>query len=265
MLDLHAIADTTGYVALTNISLAANIPANDGQSSAGVPIAPGAVLKGWGAMTTIADTLMELQLISQDQIDSINGEHWLGAAASVLGIMHFDSFLPFQRGLRALYVRQNTGAADIVGYTLDQYPSPASAQVKNFGRRIILTQVFGGALTAITWGSQVLAPASMIPAGKYALLGVYVHTLTNHALIRFSHADFGGKKPGFPVVDESKAAARATVPINVPLFNANGSQFWALGDIPIFNVTVQGTGLTIEMMSITADTPTVNLVLVQIA
>lgn len=265
MLDLHVVLDATGSTALKNISLTANIPANDGQSAAGVPIAPGCVLKAWGAFTTIADTLMELQMISQDQIDPINGEHWLGTATSLLGMAHFDSYLPFQKGMRALYIRQNTAAADIGAYTIDQYTNPASASVKNFGQRIIVPQVFGGALTANTWGTVTLTPAVMIPAGKYALLGAYVHALTNYAVIRFTHADFGGKKPGFPVVDESLAAARAVIPMNCPVFNANGHQFMALGDIPVFNVTVQGTGLTIEMLSLTADTPEVNIELVQLS
>ena len=264
MLDLHALADTTGSITLTNISVAANIPANDGQSAAGVPIAPGAILKAWGLLTTIADTLREARLISQDQIDPINGEYWIGGTTSLLGLLHFDAYLPFLRGLRMIYRRQNTAANPVIGYTMDKYPTPSSADVKNFGQTIILPQVFGAALTANTWGTQIVAPASMIPAGRYALLGVYVHALTNYALIRFEHADFGGKKPGFPVVDDSVASARAVTPIWAPVFS-NGAQFLAMGDVPIFNVTVQGTGLTIDMLSITADTPQVMLHLVQLA
>lgn len=265
MFDFHALTDTTGSVTLKNISLAANIPANDGQSAPGVPIAPGAVLKGWGAYTTIADTLMEAKLISQDQVDSINGEYWNPGAAALLGLVHFDSYLPFQKGNRQISVRQNTGAAPIIGYTMDQYSAPGGAAVKSFGQRIILPQVFGGALTANTWGTQAVAPASIIPAGKYGIMGVFVSALTNYAGIRFAHADFGGKKPGFPVVDMTKAAARAVIPMNSPIFNMYGYQFLALGDIPTFNATVAGTGLTLEALSITADTPNVVLNLVQLA
>jgi len=265
LLDLHALADTTGSVTLKNISLAANIPANDGQSAPGVPIGTGAVLKGWGVYTTIADTLMEAKLISQDQIDSINGEYWNPGAAGLLGIVFFDSYLPFQKGNRQISVRQNTGAAPIIGYTLDKYPTPGGADVKTFGQMIRLPQIFGGALTANAWGSVVVAPTSIIPAGKYAILGAYVHALTNYALIRFEHADFGGKKPGFPVRDSSKALVRAVGPMGTPVFNMEGLQFMALGDIPVFNATVAGTGLTIGALSITADTPNVILNLVQLA
>lgn len=264
MLDLHALTDTTGSVTLANISVAANIPANDGQTAPGVPIAPGAVLKGWGALTTIADTLRELQLISQDQIDSINGEYWRPGAASVLGIAHFESNLPFRSGGRQIRIRQNTGAAPIIGFTLDQYASPVGAHPKTFSQMIKLPQVFG-ALTANVWGTVAVAPGTNIPAGTYAILGVYVHGLTNYALIRFSHADFGGKKPGFAVIDESKAIARAVAPMASPIFNLTGNQFLALGDCPVFRCTSAGTGLTIEMLSITADTPDVTLNLVQLA
>lgn len=263
MLDYHLLVDTTGSVALTNMSVAANIPANDGQSSPGVPIAPNAVLKGWGGYTTIADTLREMKLISQDQIDPINGEFWNPGAASTLGLVFFDSFLPYRTGNRQISYRQNTGAAPIHGFTLDQYAG-YSVDVRNFGQSVKLPQVFGGALTANLWGSQPVSPTTNLPAGKYALLGAYVHGLTNYASIRFTHADFGGKKPGFPVVDASKAVARAVMPMNAPVFNGYGIQFMALGDIPVFSCTSGGTGLTIEMNSITADTPNVILNLKQI-
>jgi hypothetical protein len=215
-------------------------------------------------MTTIADTMREASLVSQDQVDSINGEYWRGGTASVLGLVHFDAYLPYQKGSRQLSVRQNTAAAPIIGYTIDQYASPAGADVRNFGQRIMLPQVFAGALTANTWGSVPVAQTTNPPAGKYALLGAYVVGLTNYALIRFTHADFGGKKPGFPVVDASKAVARAVVPMNTPIFTQYGAQFLAMGDVPTFNISAGGMGLTIEMLSITADTPDVMLHLVQV-
>jgi hypothetical protein len=264
MLDLHALTLPAGVAALTDLSVAANIPANDGQSAPGVPIAPGAVLKGWGFQALATCTgLIEAQLISQDQIDPINGEHWK-SSTSVLLALYFDAYLPYSRGKRALYIN-STAQNDVAGYMVDQYPSPVGANVKNFGQMIKLPQVFGGALTANVWGSVVVAPASNIPAGTYALLGVYLGAITDVALIRFEHADFGGKKPGFPAVDETKAISRSVTPMGCPVFNNNGSQFRALGDIPIFRATSAGTGLTIGMLSMVADTPTVTLVLVQLS
>ena len=263
MLDLHALTVPAGVAALTDISIAANIPANDGQSAAGVPIAPGAILKAWGFVALSTCTgLIEAQLISQDQIDPINGEHW-GSSTSVALSLHFDAHLPFLRGKRALHIN-STAQNDLAGYTIDKYPTPGGADVKTFGQRIMITQIKVGALTPNVWGTQIVAPANMIPAGRYALLGAYVHALTNHSLIRFEHADFQGKKPGFPVVDESLAVARAVLPMHSPVFSGYGHQFLAMGDIPVFNCTVQGTGLSIQLLSMTADTPEVTLHLVQI-
>lgn len=266
MFDYHALVDTTGSVAaaLANISVAANIPANDGQTAPGVPIAPGAILKLWGGYTTIADTLHSLQLISQDQVDSINGEAWLPGAASVLGMAAFESYLPYSRGGRNIHYRQNTGAAPIHAFLIDQYANPGGTQPRNYGQCIKITQTMG-ALTANLWGSTPVAPAVNIPAGKYALLGAFAAGLTNYASLRFRHADFGGKAPGFPVVDESKAAARAVLPMAAPVFNHTGSQFVAMGDVPIFNATSAGTGLVIDGLAITADTPIVTLNLQQVS
>jgi hypothetical protein len=258
--------DGTGSTTIKAINLAA-LPALDGQTVAGVPIAPGAIMKAYGAFTTIADTLKEVKLISQDQIDSINGEDWNVGAASTLGIAHFDANLPYRSGGRTIYTAQNTGTAPIAAYTIDQYPSPAGSMPSQgkWGQRIILPQVFGGALTAGAWGSVPVAPTSNIPQGKYAIVGAFVHALTNYAVVRFRHADFGGKIPGFPVVDSSKAAARAVLPMPAPVFNLAGQQFLALGDCPVFTTTSTGTGLTIDALSITADTPNVILNLVQVS
>jgi len=266
MLDLHALVNATGSVTLANISVAANIPANDGQTAPGVPIGTNAVLKGWGGLSQ-ARGIEEMQLISQDQVDSINGEHWLAGAASLLEVAHFDSYLPFSRGGRNIWYHQVVaGAVDFAAYTIDQYPTPNSSGFKNYGQKIMVPQLMG-ALTANLWGTTPVAPVTMIPAGRYALLGAYVHELTSHGLIRFAHADFQGKKPGFPVIDATKATAIANQPMDAPLWSRNGSQFVALGDIPVFNVTAQGIGLTIDMLTITAggDTPEVVLNLQQVS
>jgi hypothetical protein len=265
MLDLHALWNVTGSTSLSNLSVAANIPALDGQSAPGVPIAPGAVLKAWGVGSTIADTLKECKLLSQDQIDSINGEDWNVGTAGVLGLAHFSSHLPFRSGGRNISYSQNTGAAPVFAYTIDQYPTPSGADPKTYAQMIKLPQVFGGALTAGAWGSVPVAPTYNIPVGKYAILGAYVHALTNYALIRFRHADFGGKMPGFPVIDSSKAAVRAVLPMANPVFNMYGEQFRALGDVPVFNATAAGTGLGIDCLDIVGDTPNVILNLVQLS
>jgi hypothetical protein len=263
MLDLHCMYDSSGSTTLKAINLAA-LPALDGQTSAGVPIAVNATLKGWGVYTTIADTLKECKLISQDQIDSINGEDWNVGIAGVLGIAHFGAELPYKSGGRTISYAQNTGAAPVAAYTIDQYPTGNGSNPQKLGQKILLPQVFAGALTAGAWGSVPVAPTTNIPAGKYVILGAYVHSLTNYAVIRFTHADFGGKSPGFPVIDFSKAAARAVVPMPTPVFNLEGEQFKAFGDCPTFTATSAGTGLTIQCLSITADTPNVILNIQQV-
>ncbi|MCJ7559271.1 hypothetical protein MUO79_01470 [Candidatus Bathyarchaeota archaeon] len=266
MLDLHALVDAVGSVVLANMSIAANIPANDGQTAPGVPIAPGAVLKGLGVQSAVATPLEEAQLISQDQIDPINGEHWFGGAASACPHIAFDSYLPFSRGGRNVHIHQVVaGAAAVDAWLLDQYPNPGNAGFKNYGQKIMLPQLFGAALVAQTWGTQPVAPVVQIPAGRYALLCAYVHQIADYGVIRFNHADFGGKRPGFACVDSTKAVVRGIIPPDTIMWSRYGSQFVALGDIPVFNATAAGCGLTIDMLTIGVNTPHVTLNLQQVS
>lgn len=265
MYDLHAIYDSTGNdSALTLINSTGIIASGDGAAVAGVPIAPGATLKHWGFLTTIADTLNQIKLISQDQIDSINGELWNPGSNSTVGLMNVEEALPFVKAARLLYYEQNTAAAKIAAYTIDQYTAPMGASRQNLGQHVIIPQPKTGALTAGAWGTMSFAPSAVPPAGTYAILGAYVTALTNYALLRFEHADFKGFKPGFPVVDASLAASRAVMPPNDSLFNLYGRQFVAMGDIPTFRITAQSTGLQIDMLSLTADTPNVIVNLAQV-
>lgn len=269
MLDLHACSSGGSKDTLAAVSTI--LLGNDGQTAAGVPIDPSATLVAWGGMTTIADTIEKLQLLSQDQIDPVNGAQFLPGAASVLGIVNQYDNLPFKTGARSILLAQNTGAANDMVYWIDSYPGgkiPAQT-VPRYGRpasNSMYSTTFS-ALTAITWGSAAFAPTQLPPAGKYAILGARVTGLTNYGLLRFTHADFGAYSPGFPVVDSSKAAARAVVNDDPLLQTANGFQFSYLSEIlkipcnPVFTISAQGTGLLIEAAAITADTPIVNLVI----
>jgi hypothetical protein len=95
--------------------------------------------------------------------------------------------------------------------------------------------------------------------------------LTNYALIRFRHADFGVFAPGFPVVDANVTLARAVAPLERLLIASAGYQFSVMSEIlgqplePIFTVQANATGLNLEMSAITADTPEVLLNLVKVA
>lgn len=247
----------------------------DGQTAAGVPIRPDATLVGWGNLVTIADTIEKVQLVSQDQLDPVNGQSYLPGTGGVQGIIHFWENLPFKAGGRSILAAQNTGAANTMVYYMDHYNSgspKAPVALPRYGKpssNAFYSTTFGGALTAVTWGSQAFAPSPLLPAGTYAILGARVTGLTNYGLLRYTHADFGAFSPGFPVVDTSKASARATVP-DEPLLLFPGYQFVVASDIlkqpecPVFTVSAQGTGLLIEMAAITTDTPVVTTFLARI-
>jgi hypothetical protein len=274
MLDIHAVT-SGGGTAITAISTIA--AGGDNASAAGVPLASGATLVTWGGLTTIADTIKELKLVSQDLIDSVNGEDYTtgGAASGILSI--YDN-LPFYTGARNISMAQNTAGANNIGFTIDQYSSAGQSNITQeplYGglpnRNAMYSQVFGAALTAITWGSQKFAPTNAIPAGKYSIKGAWVSSLTNYALIRFQHADFGPFTPGFPVADPNAAIARAVAPGSDLLFSYPGYQFAWLSIIlgvpaePVFTVQAGGTGLNIQCLDITADTPQVFLNLTKVA
>jgi hypothetical protein len=270
MLDIHALSSGGHQTTLANISTI--LLGGDGATVAGVPVAGGAALIGWGTMTTIADTIAEQKLTSQDQLDPVNGED-LVAGSAALGLWHVKDYLKFAAGARTLAQAQNTGAANNMGYLMDLYPGGPVQQHPMYGtdgKNWYGSTVYGGALTALTWKQQAFNPTNAIPAGKYAIQGVWVSALTNYALIRFRHADFGVFAPGFPVVDPNIAAARAVLPLEDLLLKP-GYQFSYLSELyktpcePVFTVQANATGLNFEMAAITADTPEVILNLVRVA
>jgi hypothetical protein len=277
VLDLRATS-SGGGTSLTSIGTI--LAGNDGQSVAGVPVTPSAnpILVAWGGLTTIADTIKEIQMISQDLLDPINAQDFTFGASSTIGYHHVYDRLPFTSAARVLKMAQNTGAANNIGYTLDWYSAGGSstattmATLPKYGNAQNWrgTTTYGGALTGITWKQQAFAPTTPIPAGRYAILGAWVNALTNYALLRFRHADFATFAPGFPVVDLTNPAAAQAVSIKDTLVLEQGYQFSYLADklgvtaIPVFGVTTAGTGLNLEMAAITADTPQVTLNLAKV-
>lgn len=293
MIDLHAVSSGGNTSALAAGGTVGNIgtilAGGDGATNAGVPIAPNANLFAWGAITTAADTIFESQLITQDQWDPLNGEWITNNSSSILGNVHKSTWIPYRTGQRNIQIRQNTGAANVMGYTMD-YSSASAGQVgngaiqaqvghRNIANQIVRSVTFGGALTAITWGNQAFAPAQAIPNGYYAILGCKVSALgaCGNALIRFRHADFGLFRPGFPVMDatalQGDAATNASsfvIPRD-PFFDYEMYQFTHLSNIlgqpvcPVFRATNAGTGLSFDMASITADTPIVTVNIAKVA
>ncbi|MDA4119563.1 MAG: hypothetical protein OK436_03150, partial [Thaumarchaeota archaeon] len=109
MLDIRALS-SGGGTTLTQIATAA---AGDAQQSiAGSPVLGDKAsqtpsLIGWGGLTTIADTIRELQLVDTDMVDSKNSEYLVLGASSLLGIIHRWTNLPYQGSVRQIFMRQN--------------------------------------------------------------------------------------------------------------------------------------------------------------
>ncbi len=272
MLDLHALS-SGGGTSLT--AIATILLGGDGATVAGVPVAGGANLVSWGGLTTIADTIKELKLVSQDQLDPVNGQDFVNGSAAA-GVMNLWDYLKFAAGARSLSMAQNTAGANNIGYLLDLYAGGPVSQHPLYGvesKNWDGSTVYGGALTALTWKQQAFNPTNAIPAGKYAIQGAWCSSLTNYALIRFRHADFGVFAPGFPVADPNIAAARAVLPgIGQDLLvDYAGYQFSYMSEKlkvpcePVFTVQANATGLNFEMAAITADTPEVILNLVKVS
>lgn len=273
MFDLHALSSggsTGGLGAVGTILLG-----GDGQTVAGVPIQtrPPPTLRMWGAMTTIADTIEQLRLRSKDMIDEQNAQLFNYGASSLLGYQIVHDSLAYRGSARTIDIDQNTGAANAMAFLLDHYRGvPEDRNIARLGKltgnKIITIQLFASALTAITWGNQALNVTNglqtQLKQGRYAILGAWINALTNYALLRFSHNSFGKFTPGFPILDKTNTALANAVAVKDDFFNHDGYQFVYLGECPIFDAGPEGTGLTIQAASITADTPRVTLNLAKV-
>ncbi len=272
MLDVHAV---TSGGSLTTLAAITKIAAgNDGATAAGAPIANNATLVSWGGLTTVADVIEEMQLLSQDQLDPVNGTDFKPGATNSLLVYFFEfDNLPFKQGNRKISMAQKTAAANNIGFTVDAYPEEgknpavASSYAGAASASVSATFTFS-ALTAITWGTKAWAPTSPPPLGKYALKGFNIDGLTaSGALVRFSHANFQGKKPGFFAIDTTSAALSNSNTPKDSLLLYQGYQFVRLSEIfkqsycPVFEITAQGTGLTAEVLDIAGDTPDLTIYL----
>lgn len=274
MLDVHAVTITPGAALALGAVASTVAPGNDGQSVAGVPIAPNAQLVRWGALSPTADTIAAVKLSSQDMVDSINGEYYVPGAVSLLNVFHETDNLPYRTGQRMFQMGTNTGVVAGSCYTIDQYAGGNCVR----GSRsmpycvVPMSQTFGAACVTNTWNSQAFTPPTALPSGKYAILGALVSAIANGALLRFQHADFLGKSPGFPVHNYATISTSTWDKSDKsPILNELGTQFVALGDelgvpcCPVFTASNAGTGLTMQVLSVQADTPVVTPVLAKVA
>lgn len=274
MLDMHAVSGVPGAATVLGANFA-TIQPNDGASVAGVPIAMGATLVGWGVSSIAANTIGAAKLQSQDMIDPINGETFTPGAASLLNCIWRYTNLPYSTGLRAITAGTNTGVDAATGILLDYYEGgPCIAGSRIMPNRVITgITTFGGAITIHNWRSQAYAPGTALPNGKYAILGAWATAVSNAAWMRFQHADFGIALPGFPVANGETISTSTWDKIDKDeiYLGEQGYQFVYLSEMldrpccPVFSVTNAGTGLNIQMTSAIADTPVVTLNLARVA
>jgi len=218
-----------------------------------------------------ADTIAALKFSSQDQIDPINGEYYIPGAASLLNVFHETDNLDYKTGLRQFQAGTNTGVVAGSVYTIDHYANKGQCVVGNrFMPKTVVpsSTTFGGACTTNTWNSQALAPGTALPNGKYAILGALVSAIANGAILRFTHADFQGAAPGFPVHNyETISTSTWDKSDHSPILTELGTQFVYMSEemgqpcCPVFSVTNAGTGLTMQLLSVQTDTPVVTVVL----
>jgi len=269
MLDFHSQTITPGAVLV--LGAAGAVSVNDGCSALGVPVSTGATLVGWGVASVLANGVARAKLTSQDMVDPVNGEDRAFAATNIVSHLWFYDNLPYKSGSRVITAGTNTAQTICSATTMDWYSGgPTVAGRPQMPNQVTAATAttFGAALVANAWAGQAFAPVTALPAGKYAILGATVAAMT-HGAIRFAHADFGGKKPGFPVT-ETGVAANLAGASKSDLFLEPGLQFCTLSEelglpcCPVFTVTNMGTGLVIEAMSCTIATPTVVLWLAKV-
>lgn len=268
MLDLHGTGGTPG--ATTTYTALATLIANDGTSTAGVPQRPDARLIAWGSGSLIANTIYGTQLRTQDSVDPINGEMIRIGTASLKNLVYKMTNVPFSKGARVIGQSTNTAqTATSFGFTLDTYDSDAgecksSDEINRFApKQVVITQTQGAADLVLSWYNTPVAPATPIPNGKYAILGVHMALSTGPHLVRFAHADFKGMFPGVPIVDTFGSAILGAQEGMLDTLWANaGFQFVYLSEIskkpciPTFTVSSAGTGLGVQSLAtVTTDTP----------
>jgi hypothetical protein len=260
MLDLHALYGTGGNASLASI---ATIAVNDLLPVAGVPLDPSATLVMWGVNSLKTHSIWGAQLTSLDMIDPINGEYMLPGASSTLLQAYKSTYLPYQKGQRIFKAGTNT-AVLMEAFTIDYYPGGNCCNPGRFAPLQLTVPQLLAQDVANTWNTTGFAPASQIPVGLWAILGIYPTLITESHLFRFQHANFGQFLPGIPTQDWEATAALSWPQVGMKTeLDANpGYQFVKLSELtgkqccPIFKVSNAGTGLNIQSLACAlTDTP----------
>jgi hypothetical protein len=273
MLDVHGILVTPGAGLTLGAVGNTIVQGGDGASVAGVPIAPNARLIRWGLMSINANTIARCRFSSQDQIDPINAEDYALGTTSLVNDFHETTNLPYKTGMRQFQAGTNTGVTVAIAYTIDNYDNKGqciNGSVYSPNTVVPASVVMPGA-TSTVWVSNAFAPATALPNGRYAILGVLTTGITNGAVIRFQHSDFQGASPGFPIHNNTMSYTNSWEKSDKSeLLYENGTQFVHMSDelgvpcCPVFNCTNAGTGLTLQLLTIQVDNSTVNVVLVKV-
>jgi hypothetical protein len=220
----------------------------------------------WGSSGLIANTILNTRLISQDCVDPINGEEVSLGATSLTNLFYKLTNIPYKTGARLVQQTTNTAQTDTsIGGLLDWYNGGPVANPGYCAPNVIaIPQTQGAANVVNTWVATGIAPATAIPNGKYAILGAYNSLSVDPIWLRFSHADFSGLTPGFPVGASSFASdilGHQKVNGGHPLMT-DGYQFVDLSTItgkpccPVFTVSNAGTGLQQQVLAaVVTDTP----------
>jgi hypothetical protein len=272
MLDVHALTITPGAVLVLGADGVVSA-GGDGAATPGIPITPQATLKMWGFNSPTADSIAAIRLRSQDMINPIDGITITPGAASLLLQWLDYTHLPYNKGTRSLNVGTNVGVVAGNGFLIDEINAGQCVSVRpdSGNETSVGLTTFGAALVANTWGTQPwLAPN--LPAGKYAIIGAYVSAMANVGTIRFTHTDFGGASPGFPIAnfELATAATQQVAAKDELVWLAFGEQFIYLSEklgkpcCPVFTVSNAGTGLGIQIIAAQAATPVVDLVVVKV-
>lgn len=275
VLDAHCFYNASGSSSISAFATA-DIPSGDGATAAGVPISPNATLIAFGAATiTSDDEITELKLTANDLNDAVNGLDIVsGGTPTTIISKTYLMQLPYATAARSLSYKQ-ADADKVMGWLIDHYDFQGDNKrtlSPGMGTRVpnanFYSQVFGGALTAGVYKTQVLAPTNAIPFGTYEIMGAKVSALTNVGFIRFLHSNFGSFTPGFPVVDlETTTLTMANISSDRLYTDEIGSQFVYLSEVtkraqcPRFTCTPNGSGLSLQMLSLNADTPQVDVFL----
>jgi hypothetical protein len=270
MLDLHSVYDSTGstdtIVAENNSN--AVIPTNDGATTIGVSPFNNAVLVAFGAQSLNggAQGIVSVGLQGNNIVDPTNKMQFTATGTDVMAVKSIMTQVGYSNGPNLVNYAQEA-AGIITTHKLDLVQGPACTGGSYTPAGQAIYPATFSQLTAGAYGSKSFAPTNAPPIGRYAVLGAWVSALTAGAALRFDHTDFKGAKPGFPVVDYATAALTPSQIQGGGVFSpeAQGYQFvWlsqklGVASCPVFTVQGQGTGLNIQCIDGTADTPTVIL------